>query len=151
MVGNGLDLHLGLKTRYSDFYSWHKEHYPNVHNQIFDAIDKDKADWADYESGWCKYCRETLGSGGDEASVDAQESFLDASDEVSRELRFFLLEQIKELKVPAVRERTEIVNQTLLHLLSGLQTDDVSDINSKINKLAASHLSLEIVDFNYTN
>jgi hypothetical protein len=23
MVGNGLDLHLDLKTRYSDFYSWH--------------------------------------------------------------------------------------------------------------------------------
>jgi hypothetical protein len=32
---------------------------------------------------------------------DAQESFLDASDEVYRELRLFLLEQIKELKVSA--------------------------------------------------
>jgi hypothetical protein len=35
--------------------------------------------------------------------------------------------------------------------LSGLQTDDVSDINSKINKHNASHLSLEIVYFNYTS
>ncbi|MEA1056746.1 AbiH family protein [Lacticaseibacillus paracasei] len=55
MVGNGLDLHLGLKTRYSDFYSWHKEHYPDVHNQIFDAIDKDKADWADYEGSGANF------------------------------------------------------------------------------------------------
>ena len=43
MVGNGLDLHLGLKTRYSDFYSWHKEHYPDVHKVLVQILPRESA------------------------------------------------------------------------------------------------------------
>jgi len=34
MVGNGLDLHLGLKTRYADFYSRHKGFWCKVYSKF---------------------------------------------------------------------------------------------------------------------
>ncbi len=29
LIGNGFDLNLGLKTRYTDFYKYYMEHNPN--------------------------------------------------------------------------------------------------------------------------
>lgn len=55
MLGNGFDLNLGLKTRYSDFFAYIKENYPEKieTNGIYYLMNKDKKkgtrNWADVE------------------------------------------------------------------------------------------------------
>ena len=50
LIGNGFDLNLGLKTRYSDFYDYYKES-ATKDSVILQWIqeDNDKGDWADLE------------------------------------------------------------------------------------------------------
>ena len=58
LVGNGLDLQYGLKTRYRDFYDYQIPKYKekkdeNYKNYIYEAIKKDKynqyCNWSDLE------------------------------------------------------------------------------------------------------
>lgn len=34
LIGNGFDLKMGLKTRYSDFYDWYKQQEKSVNRHI---------------------------------------------------------------------------------------------------------------------
>lgn len=60
LIGNGFDLKLGLKTRYSDFYQWYKklEPHPNPIVQSFrNEIDSNHPQWSDLESALGVYLK----------------------------------------------------------------------------------------------
>lgn len=50
-IGNGFDINLGLKTRYSDFYEYYKEHATETSIILQWMIgDPNKENWADLET-----------------------------------------------------------------------------------------------------
>lgn len=55
IIGNGLDLSLGLKTSYKDFYEFVSQTKSVSENKIYNAIRKDIDTWADFEASLGEY------------------------------------------------------------------------------------------------
>lgn len=49
IVGNGLDISLGMATKYTDFYTHMQEKNKHTKNQIYQAITEDPETWAQFE------------------------------------------------------------------------------------------------------
>lgn len=49
IIGNGLDISLGLKTSYGDFYNHIRKSKPNSRNRIYKTISNDPKTWAEFE------------------------------------------------------------------------------------------------------
>src|SRR5665213_2891986 len=55
IIGNGLDLSLGLKTAYRDFYEYVKSRGLHPENRIYKAIQESPETWADFELALGQY------------------------------------------------------------------------------------------------
>lgn len=55
IIGNGLDLSLGLKTSYRDFYEYVKHHKLHPENRIYKAIAESPESWSDFELALGRY------------------------------------------------------------------------------------------------
>lgn len=55
IIGNGLDLSLGLKTAYRDFYEHIRSHNLHPENKIYKAIQESPETWADFELALGQY------------------------------------------------------------------------------------------------
>lgn len=107
IVGNGLDLQYGLKTRYKDFYEFQnkayisrKENEEEYSNFIYESLFSDKVNdyenWSDFELSIGKLTKEhDLIS----SSVEMKEKFIDDFSEVVDDLREYLrIQQEKNLE-----------------------------------------------------
>lgn len=55
IIGNGLDLSLGLRTTYKDFYKYVIAKKPKTNNRIYAAINDDPESWGDFEARLGEY------------------------------------------------------------------------------------------------
>lgn len=55
IIGNGLDLSLGLKTSYRDFYEYVQSQGLHPENRIYKAIKESPESWSDFESSLAQY------------------------------------------------------------------------------------------------
>ena len=49
IIGNGFDIHTGLKTRYADFRLWLEYNYPFIYEDLQATYDIDVEWWNDFE------------------------------------------------------------------------------------------------------
>ncbi|KJQ67946.1 hypothetical protein TZ90_00308 [Streptococcus mitis] len=107
IVGNGLDLQYGLKTRYNDFYEFqnkvyisrkeNEEGYSNfIYESLFSDKVKDYENWSDFELSIGKLTKDNdLIS----SSIEMKEKFIDDFSEVVDDLREYLrIQQEKILR-----------------------------------------------------
>ena len=57
IIGNGLDLSLGMKTSYGDFYEYVKTNRLHIENRIYKAIQDSPENWADFELSLGQYTK----------------------------------------------------------------------------------------------
>jgi len=107
IVGNGLDLQYGLKTRYKDFYEFQnkvyisrKENEEEYSNFIYESLFSDKVNdyenWSDFELSIGKLTKDSdLIS----SNIEMKEKFIDDFSEVVDDLREYLrMQQEKNLE-----------------------------------------------------
>ena len=156
LVGNGLDLSLGLKTAYKDFYNYQMDLYKREDcesNIIYDEIKKDEnnnfENWSDFELKLGKM------------TIEKPELF---DDEIKRK-RFIndFIKVIKDLVEYLKKVEQEFINQpdfeekkinfllTLKNLKNHLPGSDREALNRYFGKFGSVMDYVDILTFNYTS
>lgn len=145
IVGNGLDISLGLKTSYKAFYSYVKEANLHPDNKIYKAISKENPEWwADFEIGLGRYTNQIEKiTEGDRA--EWSERLNDELDEIKHDLKAYVRLQNNDLD----DEKIDATFFSKEALYSGLEVGQVNKIRSYIpdSNLAA----VRFITLNYTN
>ena len=156
IVGNGLDLQYGLKTRYKDFYEFQnkayisrKENEEEYSNLIYESLFSDKENnyenWSDFE-----YSIGQLTKDHDfiSSSIEMKEKFIDDFSEVVDDLREYLrLQQEQNLEEGIVID----FESTLNDLKNSLPVLNQSTIDKKFKENLYQHDIVNILTLNYTN
>ena len=156
IVGNGLDLQYGLKTRYKDFYEFQnkvyisrKENEEEYSNFIYESLFSDKVNdyenWSDFELSIGKLTKDNdLIS----SSIEMKEKFIDDFSEVVDDLREYLrIQQEKNL------EKGNIIDfvSTLNDMKKSLPAINQTVIDKKYNENLYQSDIVNILTLNYTN
>lgn len=155
VVGNGLDLQYGLKTKYKDFYDFQykvyierkeKEEYSNL---IYESLFSDKINeyenWSDFEMSIGKLTKDNdLVS----SSIEMKEKFIDDFSEVVDDLREYLrLQQEQNLEEGIVIDFVSTLN----NMKNSLPVINQSTIDKKYKENLYQHEIVNILTLNYTN
>jgi hypothetical protein len=156
IVGNGLDLQYGLKTRYKDFYEFQnkvyisrKENEEEYSNFIYESLFSDKVNdyenWSDFELSIGKLTKDNdLIS----SSIEMKEKFIDDFSEVVDDLREYLrLQQEQNLEEGIVIDFVSTLND----LKKSLPVLNQSTIDKKFKENLYQHDIVNILTLNYTN
>lgn len=158
LVGNGLDLSLGLATRYLDFYRYQKDIYKkdrknNIENVIYRDIfngEENNQNWADFEVALGKLTKDKP------SIVDTKMDrilFVEDYIQVIKDLRKYLCEVEKEYES---REKFATWSLDIKGTLKSLTEDD--DLPRRNQKKLRNYLDsfsntsdeVRILTFNYT-
>lgn len=142
-IGNGFDLNLGLKTKYSDFYPYFMEKSAES-NMIRRWLKNDELLWADLE--------EELGQKLENLKEGEQDKFYEDKDELD-ELLLEYLEQ-EQIKFSIQDKENEIVQEFTRSLSSfyiELPEVDREDILSILEFYANEEFKYCFISFNYTD
>ena len=145
LIGNGFDLNLGLKTRYTDFYDYYQSH-ASKDSVILQLMRDDnyKENWADLE--W------TLGQKLNEISEEDVNSFMDAHAELDFLLLEYLEKEQKKYNVEKLKE--EIVAElarSLKELSKELNPEEQQSYQTTCNNHKNEELQYSFITFNYTS
>ena len=97
IVGNGLDLSLGLKTRYTDFYKYVQNASKHSENKIYNEIKDNPDSWSDFEKqlgAYTSYIKNPSDAKVREESIN----FHNELEQVRNDLADYLIEQENEIK-----------------------------------------------------
>lgn len=141
-IGNGFDINLGLKTRYSDFYPYFNEH-AKKDNVIKQWINEDEKPWSDLE--------EKLGQNLEKLKLNEIGKFYDDKSE----LDLLLLEYLEQEQNKLILLDDETIRKEFIRSVNNSNVDfSVKDKNS-INRTKEIYKNedfiYEFVCFNYTN
>lgn len=93
IVGNGLDISLGLSTTYRSFYNYVKKHKLHPQNSIYKNIAKSNPEWwADFELGLGRFTNDIELVTEKERKVWSQ-TLNDELDEIKKDLKMYMKEQ----------------------------------------------------------
>ena len=156
IVGNGLDLQYGLKTRYKDFYEFqnkvyisrkeNEEEYSNfIYESLFSDEVNDYENWSDFELSIGKLTKDNdLIS----SSIEMKEVFIDDFSEVVDDLREYLrLQQEQNLEEGIVIDFVSTLND----MKNSLPLINQSAIEKKYKENLYQHDIVNILTLNYTN
>ena len=138
-IGNGFDINLGMKTRYSDFYKYYQtiDSESDVVNKLKENISGKFKNWSDLEIALGKYTNKIM-------SVDEfDEIYEDLEDNLADHL------QKEENKFDFSQTNEEKFLNDLMHPESHLQPADQLKINDIRIKTSNSHV-INLITFNYT-
>lgn len=140
ILGNGFDINLGLKTRYSDFYEYYQtQESKNLSiTKLKENISKDLKNWADLELALGKY---TL-------NISSLEEFDVVFEDIGEKLSEYLQQQedlfdFSKVDLKKIYKYLAFPERTLL-------AADEEYINDFKNKWANSQWSVNIFTLNYT-
>ena len=145
IIGNGLDIQYGLKTKYSHFYEYQLPKYQEKQknskyvNVIYDNIQKDKENWSDMEL--------SLGELTKNSEID-EEKFMQDLDDVNEDLNNYLRSEQDKFEVTSKNITTE---NELANLLKFIPEKDVERISDYLNNMNYTTDQIRILTFNYTN
>ncbi|MGI1806238.1 AbiH family protein [Exiguobacterium sp. TDN 0502] len=160
LIGNGLDINLGLKTSYINFYNHLKKHKDEINNSIVDTIistifnetilkdngkeSKEKIDWSDFEVAIGKYTREIAFEENDrEKFIEEYEEFIEFfTDYIEKNLKTFSLDKV-------INENLEQFDISMRNPINTYERDQVKMLN-KLNQFNQNNKYLNFIIFNYT-
>ena len=154
LVGNGLDLHIGLKTRYQDFYNYLNSFKENkeTNNQIYQTIinnnlainkDKDKVDWSDFEIAIGEYTSKKYKEIDlHKFTVDYEEFIDDFTDFIDKQIEE---SDVSSFLIPAFKVFNDSINKPI-----NLSNRDRMELESDIKLISAKQLISNFIIFNYT-
>ena len=138
IIGNGLDIALGLKTAYQDFYEYYVKQ-PSADENITllkDSIKKEAYEtWADLEIGLGKFSSQCL----------SEQAFMSCLNDIRRHLGSYLADQEARMK-PVMG-----FNQFLQYPELYIEPDDLRLYKSFSSAHIMSGDSLSLVTLNYTS
>ena len=144
LIGNGFDINLGLKTRYSDFYDYYQEH-ASEDSMILQMMreDNNKENWADLELA--------LGNNLKDIGEQSADSFMDAHAELDSLLLDYLEEEQKKYSVEKQKEEiiTELV-RSLKELPKELSTEEQRSYQATCDTHKNEEFQYNFITFNYT-
>ena len=157
LVGNGLDLSLGLATSYKDFYEYQKETYKNnrekfvnvIYDDIYDEEKKDR-DWSDFE---LDLGRLTKGKPNIVATEEQRNKFVEDFVQVIKDLKKYLSEVEKEYESREGFNTWSIALQDTLRLLvkdEDLPRENQLKLEKYFNSFPNVSDEVRILTFNYT-
>ncbi len=139
ILGNGFDINLGLKTRYSDFY----QYYLSLESKNEDVVKLKENirgnNWSDLELALGEYS----------SNVGSAEVFIDIVEDIIENLADYIEEQEK------IIEELEIDYEKFFKYLSypekSLTIVQENEIKQFVSNWKNKNLNLFILSFNYTN
>lgn len=145
IIGNGLDIQYGLKTKYSHFYEYQLPKYQEKQknskyvNVIYDNIQEDKENWSDMEL--------SLGELTKNLEID-EEKFMQDLDDVNEDLNNYLRSEQDKFDVTS---KNITIENELANLLKFIPEKDVERISDYLNNMNYTTDQIRILTFNYTN
>lgn len=145
IIGNGLDIQYGLKTKYSHFYEYQLPKYQEKQknskyvNVIYDNIQEDKENWSDMEL--------SLGELTKNLEID-EEKFMQDLDDVNEDLNNYLRSEQDKFDVTS---KNITIENELANLLKFIPEKDVERISDYLNNMNYTTDQIRILAFNYTN
>ena len=147
ILGNGFDLNLGMKTKYTDMYFGYMEEPSNskniekFKNVLENQIPFDK--WGDFELGMADYAK----------TLSSEQELVECVRDFKRYLVEHLEREYQRLKnaifeIQNPSEMTRILSSSLYRFYSGLSKNDINSINRFVNNKS---IEINIITFNYTN
>lgn len=145
LIGNGFDINLGLKTRYSDFY----DYYMNLADK--DSIilswmkeDKNKETWADLET--------TLGEKLNNIGEELLDNFMNSHDELDYLLLEYLESEENRYVIDHVEERVlKELSRSLKNIPKELTAEEQRSYESTCKAFANTAIQYWFINFNYTS
>lgn len=145
MVGNGLDISLGLKTKYTDFYEYYFNKKKNVKNDIMKSINNDFELWANLEKRLGEY---TSRINSNEKEID---KFYDDKYDLDCELRKYLRKEQEKIdwnnenNINNVKKNFLSCLTNFYHNFSEVDREDIESVISNEQRY------YRLISFNYTN
>lgn len=143
LIGNGFDINLGLKTRYTDFYPYYLEKYPD--EMIAKEISKEENNyetWADLELG--------LGNMLKDISKNEVDDFLDSKAVLEECLTDYLKEQENTLIIKDCKKVADIIRKKMTAFFNEFNTEEKGCYLKTINSYR-ENINFSFITFNYTN
>ena len=140
LIGNGFDLNLGMKTRYSDFYNYYvtRQSSSSLLQKLKKEIDGDIENWSDLELALGEYTKQ----------IDVDQEF----EEVYEDIGDRLAEYLEKVETDFNFENFE--GKKLYDYFSfpekSLLPADRNEISTFRNKVGNSPCSVFVITFNYT-
>jgi hypothetical protein len=140
IIGNGFDINLNLKTKYSDFYKHYKtiESENEVIRTLKENISADLPNWSDMEIALGKYTKKL------KSSTEFEEIF----DDIVNSLGDYL--QNIEDSFDASKSNQQNLYSDLCYPENSLAQADINDILNFKNNWAGADWTIKIITLNYT-
>ena len=139
-IGNGFDINVGLKTRYSDFYEYYKS--IDSKNELVANLKKNIAEnivnWSDLELAFGKYT----------ANLNTLEDFDEVYDDIVDHLGDYLEKEEQKFNISNID-----LKKFLSHLCTPemhLAPGDIEEINEYRRGQGQTQSNINIITFNYT-
>ena len=144
LIGNGFDLNMGLKTKYSDFYSQYiqsesiDESILRLKQDIGKYLSKESSDinWSDFELDFGRYT----------SRITSVEELINIYEDVNISLHHYIKEQ--ELSL-GTRDK-QVLIKDLMFPAEHLREIDKFHINDFATRLKKTPQNTNIITFNYT-
>ena len=139
-IGNGFDINLGMKTRYSDFYKYYKsvKSQSNLINNLKEEISSNLSTWSDLELALGQYTKNIKN--------------IDELDEILFDIEERLAEYLRQVEdnFDYTRSDSEKLSNYLAFPEKCLMKADENIIVSYRNGKSKDHWYLNVITFNYT-
>ncbi len=140
LIGNGFDLNLKLKTRYSDFYDYYIEHNP--HDMISNAIENNYDMWSDLELG--------LGNLLNNINENQIDEFLDSKEKLEILLAEYLSLENHKAQIKDETALSEEFKNKILNISVDFNSLEQDHYKSIVTATRES-ISFSFITFNYTD
>lgn len=140
IIGNGFDLNLGMKTRYSDFYKYYasRKSTSNLIQNLKNEIDGDIENWSDLELALGRYTKNLSSSAEfDEVYEDIQDNLADYLEDVESNFDFNHIDGKKLYNYFVFPENS-------------LPPSDNNKLKTFKNKWKNYQWNINLITFNYT-
>jgi len=144
IIGNGLDLSLGLNTSYRNFYDYVRKNKLHSENSIYRAIEKESPElWADFELGLGRFTNQ-IEHVTEKERQKWSKTLNDELDEIKKDLKQYIREQntLADKHIPNI----QFDHQSFY---AGLEAGQISNIQSHFNDNSPIHM--RFVTLNYTD
>lgn len=141
LIGNGFDVNLGLKTRYTEFYDYYLNILTNNENvkNLKQHLKENKSDfWSDLEIGLGKYT----------AELNSYEQVEEAYDDINDEMKKY----ISNIENTPLSQNIDVdlFKKNISSLESFLSPAETNRIRALYNSFHINDHLIDIVNFNYT-
>ncbi len=137
-IGNGFDLNLGFHTRYSDFYAYYTEKYPD--DFLAKEIKADKDNWADLEQGLGDFLKNKYKGN--------EEDFIQSKNQMDNALSDFLIWEA-DREVVFSKDAAQEFQNRIVHIDKYLAEED-ADIYRNETGTVQDVIHYCFINFNYT-